>query len=117
MRKVRLSGNARAFLQREAKYLRERSPTAAEAFLERLREARRNLAQFPEFGRRKAALPVEGAMRLIVGDYILDYDLVADGVEIASIRHTRQLDPDLEYEADLDLEIRPDLSSAQERES
>ena len=57
MRKVRLSGNARAFLQREARYLREQSPAAAEAFLERLREARRNLAKFPEIGRRKDALP------------------------------------------------------------
>lgn len=104
MRKVRLSGNARAFLQREAKYLRERSPSAAEAFLEKLREARRNLAQFPEMGRRKDALPVRGAMRLIVGDYVLEYDLAADDVAITSIRHARQLDPDIELDPESDFE-------------
>jgi len=110
MRKVRLSGNARVFLQREAKYLRERSPTAAEAFLARLREVRRNLALFPEIGRRKEALPIEGAMRLVVGDYILDYDLAADSVSITSIRHARQNDPDLAYDADFDFEADPDPS-------
>jgi hypothetical protein len=86
MRKVRLSGIARAFLQREAKYLRERSPSAAETFLSRLREARRNL----------------------VGDYILDYDLDKVGVAIASIRHARQSDPDIGHDADLDFEIEAD---------
>ena len=85
-----------------------RSPSAAEAFLDGLREARRNLAQFPEIGRKKDALPIEGAMRLVVGDYILDYDLVRDVVAIASIRHARQNDPDLEHDADFDLETAPD---------
>ena len=108
MRKVRLSGNARAFLQREAKYLRERSPSAAETFLARLREAQRNLAQFPEIGRRKEALPMQGAMRLVVGEYILDYDLAADGVAITSIRHTRQNDPDMAHDTDFDFETQPD---------
>jgi plasmid stabilization system protein ParE len=112
MRKVRLSGNARAFLQREANYLRERSPAAAEAFLAKLREVRRNLARFPQIGRRKEALPITGVMRLVVGDYILDYDLVADGVAITSIRHARQMDPDVEYDADFDFETERDDSSA-----
>jgi plasmid stabilization system protein ParE len=40
---VRLSDTARAFVQQEANYLRERNPNAAENFLERLREARRNV--------------------------------------------------------------------------
>lgn len=105
---VRLSGNARAFLQREAKYLRERSPSAAETFLNRLREARRNLSQFPEIGRRKSAVPIDGMLRLVVGDYILDYELTAGSVSIVSIRHGRQLDPDLELYEDADCEMDAD---------
>jgi len=102
--KVRLSKNARAFLQREAKYLRERSPAAAAAFVNRFREATRNLSQFPELGRRKETLPVEGSMRLVVGDYILDYDLTGATVSITAIRHARQQDPDLAKDEDFDFE-------------
>ena len=50
---------------------------------------------------------------LLCGDALLN----VEGAHGAVCRRTRQLDPDLEYEADLDLEIGPDLSSAQERES
>jgi plasmid stabilization system protein ParE len=102
--KVRLSENARAFLRREANYLRDRSPAAAQAFLTRLREAERNLSQFPELGRRKDGLPIEGSMRLVVGDYVLDYDLDDGVVAITAIRHGRQLDPDLEKDDDFDFE-------------
>jgi plasmid stabilization system protein ParE len=102
--KVKLSKNARTFLQREAKYLRERSPAAADAFLNRFREASRNLSKFPELGRRKDALPIEGSMRLVVGDYILDYDLMGVTVSITAIRHGRQMDPDLAKEEDFDFE-------------
>jgi len=104
MHKVRLSGDARSFIQREAKYLRERNQAAAATFLNRLREARRNLAEFPKMGRQKAALPVKGSMRLVVGDYILDYDLNDDIIDIVSIRHGRQQDPDLIVEDDFDYE-------------
>ena len=50
MTRVRLSAQARAFIQREAKYLRERNRLAAESFLDRIREARLNLGRFPEIG-------------------------------------------------------------------
>jgi plasmid stabilization system protein ParE len=104
MTKVRLSKNARIFIQREAKYLRERNQAAAESFLGRLRQARRNLAQFPRIGHEKTSLPIEGAMRLVVGDYILDYDLDDEGVAITAIRHGRQQDPDLDKDEDFDFE-------------
>jgi plasmid stabilization system protein ParE len=110
--KVRLSDDARSFLQREARYLRERSPSAAEAFLNRFREARRNLSQFPELGRRIEALPVEGSMRLVVGDYVLDYDLDDDVVAITTIRHGRQLDPDLAKDDDFDFEAGSPASTS-----
>jgi plasmid stabilization system protein ParE len=106
--KVRLSDDARSFLQREARYLRERSPSAAEAFLNRFREAKRNLSQFPELGRRIEALPVEGSMRLVVGDYDLDDDVVA----ITTIRHGRQLDPDLAKDDDFDFEAGSPASTS-----
>lgn len=105
MTKVRLSRNARIFIQREAKYLRERNQAAAENFLGRLRQARRNIAQFPKIGHEKTSLPVEGVMRLVVGDYILDYDLDDEGVAITTIRHGRQQDPDLEKDEDFDFEV------------
>ena len=109
MRKVWLSRNARAFLLRETTYLRDRSPLAAETFLGKFRDARRNLSRFPEIGQRKEALPIEGSMRLVVGDYILDYDILDDGIAITSIRHSRQLDPDLEKDDDFDFEADPDV--------
>lgn len=104
MHKVRLSRNARAFIQREAKYLRERNQAAAETFLNRLREAKRSLAQFPKMGREKESLPVQDSMRLVFGDYIIDYDFDGDIVAITAIRHGRQQDPDLAKDEDFDFE-------------
>lgn len=46
-------------------------------------------------------------MRLVVGDYVLDYDIRDDGVAITSIRHSRQQDPDLEKDDDFDFEVDP----------
>jgi len=43
-------------------------------------------------------------MRLIVGDYVLDYDFDDSVVSITAIRHGRQLDPDLEKDDDFDFE-------------
>lgn len=104
MHKVRLSENARNFIWREAKYLRDRNQAAAEKFLDRLRDAWLNLAQFPKMGRQKDALPVEGSMCLIVGDYVIDYDLDGEVVSITSIRHGHQQDPDLAKDDDFDFE-------------
>jgi hypothetical protein len=47
-------------------------------------------------------LPVEGSLRLVVGDYVLDYDLIGNTVAITAIRHGRQLDPEFVDEDDLD---------------
>ncbi|WP_420962774.1 type II toxin-antitoxin system RelE/ParE family toxin [Brucella sp. IR073] len=104
--KVRLSGDARAYLRREASYLRQHSLKAAKAFLDRMAEARKNLAQFPEMGKGIERLPVPGSNRLIVGDYLLDYDLTDGEVTVLSIRHGQQqplapdaADDDFDYEA------------------
>lgn len=100
--KVRLSGDARAYLQQEAAYLKARSRAAAENFLARMREARGNLAQFPEMGSEREGLPLPGMRRLVVGAYLLDYEITRSGVSIVSIRHSRQsplpVDPHEDFE-------------------
>jgi hypothetical protein len=63
-------------------------------------------------GRRNEALPVERSMRLVVGDYILDYDLVDGVVAITAIRHGRQLDPYLAKDDDFDFEADPSASTS-----
>ncbi|MBA3517097.1 MAG: type II toxin-antitoxin system RelE/ParE family toxin [Rhizobiales bacterium] len=62
MPRVRVSGAARAFVQKKALYLRERNAVAAENLLNRLREARRNLGRFPEKGR-QSPLGLPGTRR------------------------------------------------------
>lgn len=53
-------------------------------------EARDNLSRFPELGRSIASLPVPGSRRLVVGDYVLDYNAGPDGIVIVSVFHGRQ---------------------------
>ena len=53
-------------------------------------------------------------MRLVVGDYILTYDLIADDVAISSIRHARQSDPDIAHDAVVEFEVDADRSSIDE---
>ena len=62
------------------------------------------LAQFPDAGFERAAPPVPGVRRLVVGDYLIDYCMVSDDVVILLIRHGAQsepppADPDFDYEA------------------
>jgi plasmid stabilization system protein ParE len=78
MAKVRLSANARSYLIREAKYLRDRSPAAAAAFVARMRHARQLLANFPELGTGKKGLPHSDMRCLVVGDYLMDYRIRGD---------------------------------------
>jgi plasmid stabilization system protein ParE len=103
MKKVVLAGQARAFLLAEAAYLRARNPLAADRFVQRLREARVNLARFEAIGFERDAPPVPGTRRLVVGDYLLDY-LIAERIEIVAIRHGRQADPDVPIEDDFNYE-------------
>jgi plasmid stabilization system protein ParE len=103
MKKVVLAGQARAFVLAEAAYLKARNPQAAERFVERLREARVNLARFEAIGVERDAPPVPGTRRLVVGDYLLDY-LITQRIEIVAIRHGRQADPDVPVEDDFDYE-------------
>lgn len=100
--RVRLSGAARAYLLREAKYLTERSPSAGRAFIKAIQSARERSGNFPEIG--VPHPPIKGNRRLIVGDYVIDYEVGCDGIDITTIRHGRQsdqlppLDDDFDYE-------------------
>ena len=101
--KVRLSGSARAYLRAETAYLRQFSPRAAKAFVERIKEATSNLARFPALGRGIGHLPIPGMHRLVMGDYVIDYEPAEDEILILSIRHGRQqppeeIGPDFDYE-------------------
>ena len=83
--KVRMSDDVRAYLRDEAKYLRQRSPAAARALTAAMRKARQNLANFSELGFAKEGLPVPGMRRLIVGNYLLDYEISGDAVLVLAI--------------------------------
>jgi plasmid stabilization system protein ParE len=104
MPKVRLSDQAKSYLRTEAAYLRHRSQPAADAFLSRMREARRTLGQFPEAGFEKKEITASGIRRYIVGAYLLDYDIRDGDVFIAAIRpaqkpeYTTTADEDFDYE-------------------
>jgi len=94
-RRVLLSARAERWLHRETAYLAERSVPAARRFLDRIRNARRQLAEFPRSGRPGV---VPGTRRLVVAAYILTYRERGTDLEIIDIRHGRQADPhDIEY--------------------
>lgn len=109
--KVYLSDDAREYLRQEAAYLRKHSPAAAESFLARMRNVRQIIGTFPLSGE---ALPVPGVRRLVMGDYLLDYEVSGRAAEILSIRHGRQqpappqIDPDFNYEARIGAETEDD---------
>jgi plasmid stabilization system protein ParE len=96
MAKVLLSARARTYLLKEASYLRDRNPAAAAAFVARMRHARQMLSDFPDLGSGKKGLP-HGDMRcLVVGEYLMDYQVNPDEIWILSIRHGRQLEISIE---------------------
>jgi plasmid stabilization system protein ParE len=103
--KVLMSENARAYVHREARYLSKHSPSAAKSFSERMKEARKNLRAFNEMGFESEELPIPGMRRLIVGDYLLDYEILESEIHIVAIRHGRQLPPTIGVEQDFDFEV------------
>ena len=62
-------------------------PAAALAWLERLLERVRSLADYPDSGRMVPELQREDVRELIVPPYRVIYRRTADAVEIAAIRH------------------------------
>jgi plasmid stabilization system protein ParE len=107
MVKVRMVAPARAFLRKEASYLRQYSPQAADAFLHRMGEAREHLQRFPLMGFEKSGLPVPGVRSLVVGTYVLDYEIAGNDLLILAIRPGQVPEPSLEADDDFDYEANP----------
>jgi plasmid stabilization system protein ParE len=103
MMRVVISARVQGFLRHERSYLQRHSTTAWKKLSDRLRRARKLLAEFPYIGAEKP-LPVPGLRRLVMGDYVLDYEIRDGEVHILNMRHGRQNDPDLEGEPDFDYE-------------
>ncbi len=86
---IRLSRKAADYLRRESTYLRERSPSAAKAFVQSMTRARTLLQDFPDAGNTMHGLQIAGFRTLVVGEYLLDYRLRDGAIEIVTIRHGR----------------------------
>ena len=110
MVRVRMAGPAKAYLRKEAHYLRQRSPRTADAFLLRMREARDNLRRFPLMGFQKGGLPIPGMRSLVVDTYILDYEIAGDELLIMAIRPGQVPESLLEVEDDFNYEDGNDAS-------
>jgi plasmid stabilization system protein ParE len=70
--KVKLSRSTAEYLRKETKYLKDRNTTAAIKFTNRIREAKRNIQQFPNMGSRARQIPIPGAQTWVTGEYLLD---------------------------------------------
>jgi plasmid stabilization system protein ParE len=68
-------------------YIAADEPAAARAWLERLLERVRSLADYPDSGRMVPELRREDVRELIVPPYRVIYRRTADAVEIAALRH------------------------------
>lgn len=104
MKTVRLSADARAYIRSEAQYLKDRSPAAALRFLDDLNRLKTNLLLFPQMGFRSDELPISGVLRFTMGDYLVDYEVAGDLIEIRAIRHGHQRPPGLGIDDDFDFE-------------
>jgi plasmid stabilization system protein ParE len=89
--RIRLSRQASNFVRKETKYLNDRSPSAAEKFLNSIKEAKKTLLQFPKIGNGAHGLHIKDALTFVVGDYLLDYIPDVEFVDIINIRHGRML--------------------------
>lgn len=104
--KVRLSHAAAAFLRAETSYLKRHSPAAAKAFARQMRSARGRIEEFDRIGFESEELPVPGMRRIIVGQYLVDYEIRDREIRIVAVRSGRQLPPSLERDYDYDYEDR-----------
>jgi toxin ParE1/3/4 len=78
---------ARRQLNTQIAYLAARNPAASQRLLQRIADARQQLADFPQSGP-PAVTP--GLRRLIVAPYVLTYRIRGTVVEVLDFRHGRQ---------------------------
>lgn len=111
--KVRLSERARTYIREETRYLKARSTAAAKEFTAHIAKARLNLSAFTQMGFESDDLPVDGMRRLVVGDYLMDYEVTEQEIHVVSIRSGKRLsqstilEPDSDYEDEAAPEYSP----------
>ncbi|MDH4413959.1 MAG: type II toxin-antitoxin system RelE/ParE family toxin [Rhizobium sp.] len=103
--KVVVSPGARAYVAREAGYLRERNRAAGERLLHDFKQFLAALAQFPMMGQDATDLPLRGIRRFVLGDYLIHYEVEATAIVILTIRHGRERPPELPLDDGTDYEI------------
>ena len=92
---VVLSDKARSDLLRVYRYLEERSPDAADAFIRRIDTNFDNLARFPFIGRERARL-APGLRCLVAGLQLVFYTIGSDQITIVRVIDGR-MDVDEEF--------------------
>lgn len=83
---VRIAELAKAYVRRETRYLRERSPSGALAFQRIVQRVMVLVAGFPASGSTDSIIPLTGARRIIIDGYLFDYDLIDGTVWIQNIK-------------------------------
>ena len=65
-------------------HIAQDNPDAADSFLDRIEECCQVLAQFPKMGRSREELH-PGVRSLPVGNYLIFYRLIPDGIEVIRV--------------------------------
>jgi plasmid stabilization system protein ParE len=105
--KIVVADQVKRYLISEKNYLKRQSARAHLAFARRFRDAARLLSAYPMAGAERP-LPISGIRRLVVDDYVLDYEIVGNEIRILHMRHGRQSDPFLTVDEDFDFESDTD---------
>jgi len=90
-----LSDKARSDLLRIHRYLDERSPSAADAFIRRIDKSFQNLVRFPFIGRERSRF-APGIRCLVAGLHLIFYTVGADQITIVRVIDGR-MDVDEEF--------------------
>ena len=105
MRRVRYASEARSYIKSEAAYLRARSPSAAVRFLDAIKLLTRNLSSYPKLGHLSEEFLDKDSRRIVVGEYLVDYEFKDNEALVLAIRHGRQMPPDQTTDSDDDFEV------------
>lgn len=101
--KVRLSSEASAYIAKEARYLQDRSASGALRFKDIVKRALQLIGEHPAAGFQQSGVPIKGSHRVVIGEYLFDYDVIRDVAWIQNVRHSRNtptipIEPDADYE-------------------
>jgi plasmid stabilization system protein ParE len=105
LKRVAFSLDARAYINAEVSYLKLRSPAAAARFRASLNDLKRNLSDFPGLGHPNAETVAGGIFRFVMGEYLVDYEVIDEVVIVITIRHGRQRPPEQPFDTDDDYEV------------